>query len=71
MVCKIKEECYFHQIIIPQQNRMGEIYRERYCNGDRSICARYKVYEALGKDGVPESLYPNMEEVAAKLLQSP
>lgn len=68
MKCEIDGECYFFQSLIPQQSRMGQIYRERYCEGDRDLCARYRVHMALGEDRVPQSLYPNMEEVADEIV---
>ncbi|MEI6101816.1 MAG: hypothetical protein WCP73_08250 [Eubacteriales bacterium] len=71
MKCDLQEECYFNRTTIPEQKRMGEIYRDRYCEGDCTICARYQVHKALGADGVPQSLYPNMQEVAINLISNP
>lgn len=70
MKCNLQDECYFYQNAIPQQNRMGQIYSERYCEGDRDLCARYRVHTALGADRVPQDLYPNMEEVAREIIEN-
>ena len=70
MKCNLQEECYFCQIMIPKQHRMGEIYHERYCEGDRDVCARYRVYKLLGWYRVPQKMYPNMQEAAAKAVDA-
>jgi len=38
---------------------MATIFKSSYCLNDNSACARYKVSEELGKDMVPDDLYPN------------
>jgi len=47
---------------------LGAIYKEKYCLGNNSNCARYMVFKKLGKPAVPETLYPNMIDRANKIL---
>ena len=59
------------------QNRVKSDLREgfnlnsgslNYCQGDNLKCARYMVAKKLGKEKVPQDLYPNMVEKAKKLM---
>jgi hypothetical protein len=47
---------------------LGKIYKQNYCEGDKTTCARYKVATTLGKEFVPSSLYPNMNEAAERII---
>jgi hypothetical protein len=49
---------------------IGAIFRKKYCLGDSHICARFLVWEKLGADYVPQSLYPNMTDVAESLIKT-
>jgi len=44
------------------------MYRKKYCEGDKTICARYIVSTQLGAEYVTNNLYPNMNDAADKLL---
>ena len=41
---------------------------DKYCEGDKTLCARYIVATQLGPEYVTEKLYPNMDSAAKKLL---
>jgi hypothetical protein len=44
-------------------------FKEMYCHSeDSSICARLRVYKALGEEAVPGDLFPNDEERANALI---
>ena len=47
---------------------LGSMYRKKYCEGDNSTCARYIVATQLGPDYVTDKLYPNMTDLANKML---
>jgi hypothetical protein len=33
--------------------------KKQFCRGDYATCARYMVFDALGKELVPKDMYPN------------
>ena len=48
---------------------IGAMYKKTYCEGDKTKCARYIVATQLGPEYVTDKLYPNMNNVANKLLE--
>jgi hypothetical protein len=54
---------------MPIDTGLGSIYKRKYCEGDKKICARYKVAQAVGKEFVPLSLYPNMNDKADEIIR--
>ncbi|QOR34651.1 hypothetical protein IMX26_14415 [Clostridium sp. 'deep sea'] len=67
--CEKFAACPFYQGKMNIESAIGKIYRRKYCEGDKTNCARYKVATALGKKFVPLDLYPNMTDRANKILQ--
>jgi hypothetical protein len=49
-------------------DRMAELRQEKYCKGDNSLCARYIVFKALGKEHVPADLLPFQTDKAKELI---
>ena len=68
--CEKLATCPFYQGKMNIESAIGKIYRRKYCEGDKTNCARYKVATALGKKFVPLDLYPNMTDRANKILQN-
>ena len=66
--CEKLEKCPFYQGKMDINTGLGRMYREKYCEGDKTICARYIVATQLGPEYVTTSLYPNMNNVAEKIL---
>ena len=66
--CEKLEKCPFYQGKMDINKGIGAMYRKRYCEGDKTICARYIVSTQLGAEYVTNSLYPNMNDAANKLL---
>ncbi|WP_211237940.1 hypothetical protein [Holophaga foetida] len=44
------------------------MYKIIYCSEDSSQCARYRVYQRLGRDIVPPDLAPHMLSEAEAIL---
>lgn len=40
-----------------------------YCEGDQSLCARYKIITTVGKEHVPMDLSPNDLDQARAIIQ--
>ena len=68
MACEKLEKCPFYQGKMDINSGLGKMYRMNYCEGDKTKCARYIVSTQLGAEYVTNSLYPNMSDVADKLL---
>ena len=48
---------------------MLELFKRKYCLTDKSNCARYHIFKALGEDLIPEDLYPNEREKVEEILR--
>lgn len=49
MDCENLAGCPFYNDKMPIDSGLGKLYKQRYCTGDKTKCARYKVCTALGK----------------------
>lgn len=67
-MCENLLKCPFYQGKMSMDSGLGSMYKKRYCEGNRSVCARYMVSSKLGKEFVPASLYPNMVDKAKEIL---
>jgi len=66
--CECLKGCPFFNDKMKDTEGLGALYKEQYCLGDNTVCARYMVFKKLGKPGVPADLYPNMVAQATKLI---
>ena len=66
--CEKLEKCPFYQGKMDAERGIGKMYKQKYCEGDKTQCARYIVATQLGAAFVTNNLYPNMHEAAEKLL---
>lgn len=69
MECENFAGCPFFNDKMDIESGMGKIYKQKYCLGDKTLCARYMVSSQLGKAAVPSNLYPNMIEKAKEILE--
>lgn len=68
-VCEKLEKCPFYQGKMSMDSGLGSMYKKKYCEGDKTVCARYIVATTLGPEYVTESLYPNMDAQAKKIIE--
>ena len=66
--CEKLSKCPFYQGKMDINSGLGAMYRKKYCEGDKTLCARYKVATQLGPEYVTDRLYPNMDAQADKIL---
>ena len=66
--CECLAGCIFFNDKMSDMPTCAEQYKNRYCKGDYSDCARYRVFKALGKAKVPPYLFPNQLEMAEKFI---
>lgn len=67
--CEKLEKCPFYQGKMDINKGIGSMYRQKYCEGDKTLCARYKIATQLGPEFVTNNIYPNMDQLADKMLQ--
>jgi hypothetical protein len=60
--------CPFFNDRMANMPSMAAMIKSSYCKGDYTECARYLVRDKLGKGTVPEDLFPNAKDRAAKLV---
>ncbi|MBQ8592453.1 MAG: hypothetical protein IJ485_06895 [Lachnospiraceae bacterium] len=68
--CEKLEKCPFYQGKMSMDKGLGSMYKQKYCEGDKTICARYMVATKLGPEFVTNSLYPNMMDKANQLIEN-
>ena len=66
--CECMAGCPFYNEKMDNMPSMTKAYKRRYCMGDYFHCARYSVYDALGRGNVPTDLYPNEVQRAKELI---
>lgn len=68
--CESLGTCPFFNDKMANMPAMKNIYKNRYCRGDFTNCARYMVSKLMGKTQVPSDLFPNNRDKAVMLLNS-
>lgn len=66
--CENLAKCPFYQGNMKIDSGIGKMYKDKYCEGDKTICARYMVSTTVGKEYVTADLYPNMTDKAKKII---
>jgi hypothetical protein len=66
--CELLSKCLFFNDQLANMPDMADLMKDKYCRGDSSICARYKVFSALGNDRVPNNLYPKDLKKADQII---
>ncbi|GAA0737692.1 hypothetical protein [Clostridium oceanicum] len=69
MKCENLDKCPFYNDKMNINSGLGLMYKRKYCEGDKTKCARYIVSSKLGKEFVPSNLYPNMNKKAEEILK--
>ena len=67
--CEKLSKCPFYQGSMDINSGLGAMYKKKYCEGDKSICARYIIATQLGPEYVTDKIYPNMNNLANSLLE--
>jgi hypothetical protein len=66
--CECLGGCPFFNDRMQDMEGMAALFKQRYCLGDMTRCARHVVFERLGKPAVPPDLYPNQFDRAQEIL---
>ncbi len=66
--CEKLAKCPFYQGKMDMESGLGAMYKKKYCEGDKTICARYQISTTVGPEFVNNSIYPNMNAQAEKII---
>jgi len=66
--CECLAGCLFFNDKMSNMPVMADQLKKKYCEGDNSGCARFKVFKAMGRDNVPKDLFPNQTKQAEALI---
>ncbi|MBQ3078298.1 MAG: hypothetical protein IJC43_10625 [Clostridia bacterium] len=66
--CEKLPKCPFYQGKMSVESGLGKMYKTKYCEGDKTLCARYMISTKLGPQYVTDSIYPNMTDLANKMI---
>ncbi|MFH0924719.1 MAG: hypothetical protein V1872_03665 [bacterium] len=66
--CECLATCPFFNDKMANRPVTSEIYKEDYCKGDNSDCARYMIFKIFGGLKVPSDLFPNQKDKAEKII---
>ena len=68
-ICEKITRCPFFNDEMANTPAIADIYKQRYCKGDNSECARYHVLSNVGPQHVPKDLYPHQLERAKEIVE--
>jgi hypothetical protein len=68
--CELLATCVFFNDKMVHMPATAEMLKNRYCRGDSSQCARFMIYQKLGRSEVPKDMSPSDVEGANKILSS-
>ena len=66
--CEKLSKCPFYQGAMSMDSGLGALYKQKYCEGDKTTCARYMVATTVGPEFVTLSLYPNMVDIVKDII---
>jgi hypothetical protein len=68
--CELLAGCLFFNDKMATKPATAEMMKSSYCRGNNSACARFLVFNKLGRPMVPSDLYPDNVERAKLILSS-
>lgn len=66
--CENFEDCRFFNQKLERGPVAIDAFRSVYCMGDFNACARYRVAMEVGRENVPDNLYPNNSFRAQRIV---
>ena len=66
--CEMLAKCVFFNDKVQNMPSTAELMKHRYCRGDNSDCARYKIVVSIGKEKVPPDLFPHEGQKAGEII---
>lgn len=66
--CELIDKCPFYNNQLKGDIEQIDAMKEKYCRKNNLNCARYMVLIALGKESMPEELFPHQKERAYLII---
>ena len=66
--CELIDKCPFYNNQLKGDIDQIDNMKEIYCRKNNLNCARYMVLIALGKESMPEELFPHQKERAYQII---
>jgi hypothetical protein len=66
--CELLNTCIFFNDKMADMPSTAEVIKIRYCREEYSGCARHMIYKAIGREKVPQDLFPNNTERAKQII---
>ena len=66
--CEKLPKCPFYQGQMKMDSGLGGMYKKKYCEGDKTLCARYMIVSTVGPQFVNNTIYPNMVDLAKDII---
>jgi len=67
--CECLPKCPFFNDKMAERPATAELMKKQYCRDDYESCARYVIFNKLGREQVPAELFPNQIDRAKQILQ--
>jgi hypothetical protein len=67
--CEFTGSCDFFRGMLPHLPAMVDVYRRKYCEGDRNGCARFHFMQIFGTPELPMDLFPADTERVRQLAE--
>ena len=66
--CELPSTCNFYNDKMRGMPATSEVMKNNYCRQKKEVCARYMVFEKLGRESVSPDLYPSEIDKANGLI---
>lgn len=67
--CELLTTCIFFKDEMANMPLASDLMKDTYCRGNNSLCARYMVFKALGREKVPRDLFPDERKKAKEIIE--
>ena len=66
--CEFLKGWPFFNDILDDMPAVANMMKSKYCRGDNAQCARYLVRTEVGKEAVPDDLFPHEKDKAQEII---
>ena len=66
--CELIESCPFYNGQLEGDKVQIDAMKEKYCKVNNLNCARYMIFIALGRESMPEELFPHQKDRAYEVI---
>jgi hypothetical protein len=66
--CELFEECIFINARMTTMPSTATAYKKTYCERDFATCGRYLVCKAIGRENIPQDLFPHQCDRAIEII---